>query len=243
MTADFPGPESRTAGALLLIGGLVFLSGIIAAQSLFPGYSVSKSAISDLGAPVELAYGRSPGVLTIEQPASMIFVISVFLSSILILQAARLLRIVKTQKWFHRFLTLYGVGGLLVVLSYIPYYAYSNQVIQGSPAGDPPAIILGALTHLVGALFIFIFGGLSAATAYPDLKRPTAYLSATIGVIIVGAFALNLARVDLGLGNGGIERLAAYPLFLWTMGAGAYMCFSRRLTTKQTRLNLADARD
>src|SRR5437016_530199 len=137
MTADFQAPEGRTAGALLLIGGLVFLSGINVAQSLFPGYTASRSAISDLGAPIELAYDRSPGVLTIEQPASIIFIISVFLSSILILQAARLLRIVGIQKWSHRFLTLYGLGALLVVLSYVPYYAYSNQVIQGSPAGDP----------------------------------------------------------------------------------------------------------
>ncbi len=216
----------------MLIGGLVFLSGINVAQSLFPGYTASRSAISDLGAPIELAYDRSPGILTIEQPASIIFIISVFLSSILILQAARLLRIGGIQKWSHRFLTLYGLGALLVVLSYVPYYAYSNQVIQGSPAGDPPAVIFGALVHLVGALMIFIFGGLSAVAAYRLLKRPMAYLSATIGMIIVGAFVLNLARVDLGLGNGGIERLAAYPLFLWTMGAGAYLRFSKQLTTK-----------
>jgi len=54
---------ARALGFLLLISGIVVLLGILSAQSQFPGYDASKSAISDLGAPAELAYHGTPGVL------------------------------------------------------------------------------------------------------------------------------------------------------------------------------------
>jgi hypothetical membrane protein len=217
--------EARRAGTLLIVGGIGIFAGILIAQGLFPGYDPSKTAISDLGAPIELAYHQSPGFLTIQQPSSIIFITSVFVFSIAILSAVRLLlRIGRIGKWFSRFLTLFGVGGLLVVISYLPYYAYSGQLIQGSFGGDPFPLIIGALVHLVGALLIFIFGGLSAIVAYSFLQRRLmGSLSAMLGLIVIGAFVLNLGGFNLGLGNGGMERLAAYPLFLWVVGIGAFL--------------------
>jgi hypothetical protein len=46
-------------------------------------------------------------------------------------------------------------------------------------------------------------------------------------VIVIVGFLLNLSKVDFGLGNGGIERLAAYPLFLWMVGLGIYLRLTR----------------
>ena len=221
--------RAKEVGGFLIVGGIVILAGILVAQSLYPGYDPSKSAISDLGAPVELAYDQSPGVLSIEQPASIVFISSFLLGTIFIIQAARLSPDTGNERWFRRFLTLFGAGALLVVLSYVPYYAYSGQWIPGSYASDPSAVIAGALVHLVGAVMIFIFGGLAAVASYRFLRRPASFLPMVTGLIIIAAFLLNLGRVDLGLGNGGIERLAAYSLFLWMAGLGVYLRFYKKV--------------
>ncbi len=215
--------KTNAVGFFLTVGGILILAGILIAQALFPGYDSSKSAISDLGAPIELAYNQSPGVLSIAQPASIVFISSLLLGTISIIQPARILPVSGDEIWFKRFLTLLGVGGLLVVLSYIPYYAYSGQLIPASYSRDPLPVIAGALVHLVGAVMIFIFGGLAAVGSYRILRKPTGFLPVVLGVIVIVGFLFNLSKVDFGLGNGGIERLAAYPLFLWMIGLGIYL--------------------
>jgi hypothetical membrane protein len=215
-----PTPDLRTLAVVLGMSGVVVLLGIVAAQALFPGYDASKSAISDLGAPIELAYHGMPGVITIEQPASAILIGSLFVFSILLLAAARSFRSQSHGKWFWRFLALYAVGGFLLVLSYIPYYEYTGQLIQGTFGADPMPLKIGALLHLLGAGFLFLFGAsfvLSSRRMFKSTLKPVALL---VGALILAAFALNVAGVDLGLGPGGMERLSAYPLFGWTTLAG-----------------------
>lgn len=41
-------------------------------------------------------------------------------------------------------------------------------------------------------------------------------LSLTLGLVGLGGTALFLAQVDLGIGVGGMERVAVFPLFIWT---------------------------
>ncbi|MDE1854075.1 MAG: DUF998 domain-containing protein [Thaumarchaeota archaeon] len=208
--------------------GIAILVGILVAQSVFPGYDASKSAISDLGSPIELVYHGTPGVLTLEQPASAILIGSLLLFSILLLMAARSLRLVVHRKWFGRFLMLYGIGALLLVLSYVPYYEFSGQLIQGTFTADPLPLKIGALLHLLGAAFLFLFGASFTLSSRSLLKRPANTAALLVGTLILVAFALNLAGLDLGLGAGGMERLSSYPLFAWTMIAGGYLHYSFR---------------
>jgi hypothetical membrane protein len=219
--------KAKAVGNFLMFGGIVILAGILIAQSLFPGYDQSTSAISDLGAPIELAYQHTPGVLTVEQPASIVFIGSFLLGTILIIQAARVSPTVGNVRWFRRFLMLFGIGAILVVLSYIPYYLYSGQLIPGSSGDKPLAVVGGGLVHIVGATMGFFFGAFAAIASYKFEREPMGYLSIVAGLITITAFLLDLGNLNFGLGNGGMERVAAYPLFVWMLGLGTYLRFAR----------------
>ena len=45
-------------------------------------------------------------------------------------------------------------------------------------------------------------------------------LSLALGLTGVAGTVLFLAQVDLGFGVGGMERVAAFPLLVWTVGVG-----------------------
>lgn len=71
--------------------------------------------------------------------------------------------------------------------------------------------------HFLAAILIFVLGnaGILAAAPSPGLRsiRP---ISIALGLAGLTATALFLAQVDLGLGVGGMERLAVFPLPIWT---------------------------
>ncbi|MGW8702895.1 DUF998 domain-containing protein [Streptomyces eurythermus] len=88
--------------------------------------------------------------------------------------------------------------------------------------------------HVLGALLIMGTGnvGLSAAGAglapeVPALLRRAAGL---LGVVALGAFGLFVSGHYLGLGMGGMERVAAFPLLVWVSVAGAYALVSPAVT-------------
>jgi hypothetical membrane protein len=72
---------------MLFVGNTVFVLGLTVAESVFPGYSVSRDFISDLGAPITVPL-NPPGILTIHQPASIIYILSLSILTILSLEAA-----------------------------------------------------------------------------------------------------------------------------------------------------------
>ena len=70
--------------------------------------------------------------------------------------------------------------------------------------------------HVLGALLIFFFGNLGLlVAARRDRHLPT--LAA--GVLGLTAMVLHLTGHYLGLGMGGMERVAAFALPVWTIGA------------------------
>ncbi|MFU8874400.1 DUF998 domain-containing protein [Micromonospora sp. SL4-19] len=100
-------------------------------------------------------------------------------------------------------LTLAGAGG------YILAGAYPADVNENN--------------HFLAALLIFALGNVGMVLA--SLARRSPVLgsmredSLALGLTGLAGTALFLAQVDLGIGVGGMERIAVFPLLMWTVVA------------------------
>lgn len=75
--------------------------------------------------------------------------------------------------------------------------------------------------HFIGALLVMGVGNLGLLVAGFALARwirgPLRRLTSPLGITAIAAFALFLSHHYLGLGMGGMERVAAFPLLVWTL--------------------------
>lgn len=190
--------NGKAAGTLVFIGAVQFILCLIIAEALYPAYSVSENYISDLGvgasAPI---FNTSVFVLGLTAVASVYFMPSFV-----------------QDKIFITFLTLCGIGAMGVGV-----FPENYGVI-----------------HTLFSLIAFLFGALSAIKSYKIQKPPLSYLAVVLGLISLAAlvlFAVSEVSVNLGgslaadfylgLGKGGMERMIAYPIFLWAVGFGGYL--------------------
>jgi len=74
--------------------------------------------------------------------------------------------------------------------------------------------------HSILALLAFVFGAVSALISFRFLRQPLACFAAGLGIISLTALVLELTQHDLGIGKGGMERMVAYPIFIWLLGFG-----------------------
>ncbi|GHB68565.1 hypothetical protein GCM10010347_43450 [Streptomyces cirratus] len=78
--------------------------------------------------------------------------------------------------------------------------------------------------HVVGALFIMAAGNLGLVVAGVGLAEhvPLSLRRGTslLGVTAITAFGLFLSQHYLGLGMGGMERVALFPLLFWALAVG-----------------------
>lgn len=79
------------------------------------------------------------------------------------------------------------------------------------------------IMHGIASLITFVFGGLSAIMSYRLQKPHLSYLSVLLGALSLVALALFGSSIYLGLGEGGMERMIAYPTLLWAIGFGSYL--------------------
>jgi hypothetical membrane protein len=85
--------------------------------------------------------------------------------------------------------------------------------------------------HTVVSLIAFLFGGLSAIFSVMCsyihksklVEMPFSIIAVILGLITLGALTLLAGHIYLGLGPGGMERMIAYPLFMWGAGFGGYL--------------------
>ncbi len=185
--------NKKIAGTLLFIAAAQFVFALIAAEALFPGYSTSANYISDLGV----------------GPSAILFNSSVFLMGLLMIISA----------YFLQRAIDYTLLTVLLVLTSIG--------VMGVGVFTEDSITI----HVIVSVMAFLFGGLSAIFSaicsyvheYRLLKTPFAIITVILGVISLGALTLLAINIDLGLGVGGIERMIAYPLLMWSAGLGAYL--------------------
>ena len=82
------------------------------------------------------------------------------------------------------------------------------------------------ILHTIFSLITFLFGGVTAVWAARLLKPPLSYISAIMGAIGLVALGLFISGVFLGLGQGGMERMIAYPIVAWVIAFGGYLMTS-----------------
>ena len=187
------------AGTLLFVGGLQWFMIVMAAETLFPGYSSRANDLSDLASTV------APNISLI-QPSATLFNATTFLVGLSVIASAYLIHRACGARIFSILFAIFGASAMGV----------------GIFPGDTGMI------HGLVALVTFVTSSLSAIAAYRLLGKPFAYISAVIGAfsLIVLIFAMFSGGQSLFwqvFGRGGEERFIAYPVLMWTIGFGGYL--------------------
>ena len=186
------------AGALLFTAGTWAVLGVITAEALYPGYSTSGNAISDLGA-------SAPPDSIIVQPPAIIFDSTMIAVGLLVVVAAFFVHRHYADLKISVPIGLLGIGVLGV----------------GFFPGNYGTI------HALFALIAFVAGGISAIATYWAVKGPFGYISVLLGtvslLVLASYFAMGASGPFAVLGFGGLERWIAYPLLIWMLGFGGYL--------------------
>jgi hypothetical membrane protein len=194
---NLAGDPLRRAGALLFVGAAQFLIFLVISESLYPGYSVSKNTMSDLGATC------NAGVCTIPR-YSIIFNSSVFIFGALVFIGAFFIYISRSRL----------IGGL----SALAGWGVMGVAIFPETAGA---------IHLVVAFIAFLFASIAAILSYKMLRPPMSYFAIVLGSVALISFIIYaggaFTNYYLGLGQGGLERLIVYPDVIWALGFGAQL--------------------
>ncbi|MEU6666070.1 DUF998 domain-containing protein [Streptomyces sp. NPDC046727] len=85
--------------------------------------------------------------------------------------------------------------------------------------------------HVLGALLIMAMGNiglvLTGVGLADDVPGPLRWASSLLGATAITAFGLFLSGRYLGLGMGGMERVAVFPLLVWALSIGVHGLFHR----------------
>jgi hypothetical membrane protein len=144
----------KVAGGFLFVGAVQFVLGLITAEALYPGYSVSENYISDLGVGA----------------TSLLFNSSVFLLGVTIIAGAYFAKRALDFRLLYFLLVLTGIGAMGVglfpkdagvihsIAALIAFTFGALSAITSYKLQKPPlsffAVLLGALSLAALALFI-----------------------------------------------------------------------------------------
>ncbi len=193
-------PRPKMAGALYFVAAAQLILGIMVAEALYPGYSISGNYISDLGT----------------GPSALIFNSSIFLFGLLVAAGTYSTRRLPCFKAINAFFFLMAVGAMGVGV-FNQDYAYIHSVfailaflfggltaLASARVLDKPfsmiSIVMGAMT--LGALALFSAGIITSGSMTSDIAYDSLFY--------------------LGLGPGGMERMILYPAVMWLAGFGIF---------------------
>ena len=187
---------SRIGPLLYLSSFQYFVIQFLVAIRWSPSYSLSRNTISDLGNTV---CGRFDGRFVCSQFHTLMNLSFVGLGASMIAGSVLMARSVATNRARSWGFTFIAVGGFGVVL------------VGTFPENANPALHgIGAfLPFFVGNLGVLIFG-LSRG-----LPRRFRLFSLTCGTASLVALLFYVLADYLGLGEGGLERIVAYPQTIW----------------------------
>lgn len=184
----------KIAGSLLIIGSIQFLLLVTIAETQYPGYNTGINTLSDLAD------------LPIYEPSATIFNITVFLLGLCLAVASYLIYKKFKAKIFPALLAISGIGIMGV------------GIFPGHTGG----------THVLFAMTSFIFGSLAVITSFTILRDSwLKYIIPALGAIgfidILSIIVLQGASPFMALGEGGAERLIAYPIIFGLIALGGYI--------------------
>lgn len=197
-TRDRIRPAAHLAGVLLVLAGAATLMGITTAEALYPDvYTTHANTISDLGA--------SRGAAGAAQPSAAIFNVVMIVTGMMQVAAAAM---------------LYRAFGSWVAALPVALIGAGSAGVGVFPSDYQVA-------HVGFAAMVFIAGGVAGIATARVQQGPFRLVSIALGVVALSgtaAVALGEATSAFGdLGDGGIERWAAYPIIIWTIAFGAYL--------------------
>jgi hypothetical membrane protein len=188
----------NAAGALLFIGVLQWFLMVIAAETLFPGYTTRANDLSDLASTV-------PPNISLVQPSAIMFNATTFLFGLTVLISAFLIYHSNGERLFTALFATSGLAAMAV----------------GVFPGDTGII------HGLVAMACFVTAPLSAIAAYRLVNKPFAYFTVVIGIfsliVLFSAVFADGSSPFVAFGRGGEERAVAYPVLLWMIGFGGYL--------------------
>lgn len=209
MNADFK-TNKTLAGTLFFIGFSQFIIGMMLAEALYPGYSISMNYISDLGV----------------GPSAIIFNASIFLMGLLILIGTYFFERAFHSKTLTVLLALLAIGAMGVGV-----FTESFAVMHG---------IVSLLAFVFGGISAIFSGLSKYGSRSKLLARPFSVIAVILGLMSLGALVLGAMSLGTAvLGVGGMERMIAYPILIWGAGFGGYLiatCPPEKLTMKEGKL-------
>jgi hypothetical membrane protein len=182
----------KVAGALVFVGGSQFVFGMLVAESLYPGYSISQNYISDLGA----------------GPSALIFNSSVFLFGLMIIVSAYFVHRSMKDRLTTGLLMLAGAGAMGVGV-FPENYPAMHEIVSDI------AFIFGGLLPIASCRLG------RKPFSYLSVVMGVVSLSAMVLLSAQYSFSLG-EQYLLGLGPGGMERMIVYPILLWVAAFGGY---------------------
>jgi hypothetical membrane protein len=189
---------------LYLLGLQYFIIQVVVALDWSPSYSVSRYTISDLG---NTACGRFNGRYVCSPLHTWMNVSFVILGATMVVGTVLIYHGVATNRNSSLGYAFLGVGGLGVV------------IVGVFPENTVPAL------HGVGASLPFLVGNVGLLLLGLSLKLPfvSRLITVMAGAVSLLALVLYTSTHYLGLGEGGMERVVAYPQTLWMILFGAYL--------------------
>lgn len=186
-----------------------FLAQILVADQWSPPYSVSRNTISDLGNTACGAYG---GRLVCSPQHGVMNASFITLGVTMMVGSVLILRQFGRNRGAAAGLAAMTISGLGVIM------------VGAFPENSVPAWhgIGAGVTFVVGNAGIIILG---RSLGLPAPLRLYSYLSGSLALIALGCF---VSAHYLGLGEGGLERVVAYPQTAWLIVIGLYQLTAGR---------------
>jgi hypothetical membrane protein len=175
------------------------------------GYNWSKNTISDLGNSVCALYNGRQVCSPLHDVMNISFIvlgITIMIGAVLVYEEFRQNRYSSIG---FLFMGLAGFGSIFVGLF---------------PENAP------GMYHELGALLPFILGNISLTLLGAFLKEPFGFKLYTIlsGLVGIIGVCFYFAHTYIGLGQGGLERVVAYPQTIWLIAFGIYISKNRYTT-------------
>ena len=192
----------RLAGAIAWILSLQFflVQGVVQSAWTTP-FSLAHNMISDLARETCGELVRAPGIEIACSPWHVLMNASIILNGILIP-----LGVLLTRSWWPK------SRAMTVALAMIALTGPGHFMVGIFPSDTGPQ------GHLIGAGSILALGNpgmVVAGIAAWRERRGSAIASLVLGLTGIAGTLLFLYLIDLGIGLGGMERVAFYPLTLW----------------------------
>jgi hypothetical membrane protein len=78
------------------------------------------------------------------------------------------------------------------------------------------------IPHLIAAAIVFLCGSITALISFRFFPAPWSWASGILGGIGLVGIILFILGYNLGLSEGVLERIIAYPLLFWAIGCGVF---------------------